>query len=144
MEHLEYPELETWEERRRWFEALEQRRSEGGAASALSEQGCALMIDLQAVFCTGAWAAAIILAATIVESQVKLSRPDSALAEDLAWLRRTRNLLLHENPTAPVFTVEDQWTNRRAWERDAKRAVAAAVAALYPDPSESQGQLEAR
>jgi len=132
MEQLDYPELETWEERRRWFESLEQARGQGGAAAALSEQGCALMIDLQAVFCAGAWAATILLAGTIVDSQARYSRADPALDSELAWLRRTRNLLVHENPKAPAITVEDQWTNRRQWERDARRAVAAAMAALYP------------
>lgn len=137
MEHLDYPDLETWEERRRWFEALEHERGRGGAASALSEQGCALMIDLQAVFCAGAWATTVILAAVIVDSQARYSRSDPRLDAELAWLRRTRNLLVHENPKAPAITVEDQWTDRRTWERNAKRAVAAAMAALYPGRGES-------
>ncbi len=39
---------------------------------------------------------------------------------------------MHENRREPAFTVEDQWTNRRRWERDARRAVAVAVAVLHP------------
>lgn len=132
MEHLEYPDLATWEERRQWFEALEEERGRGGAASALSEQACALMLDLQAVYCAGAWAAAIILAATIVDSQGRLTRADPALADEVTWLRQTRNMLMHENPKLPAITVEDQWLNRRAWERDARRAISVAMAALYP------------
>jgi hypothetical protein len=46
MEQIEYPELATWEERRRWFEDFERDRGKGGAATVLSEQACALMIDL--------------------------------------------------------------------------------------------------
>lgn len=132
MEHLDYPELAIWEERRQWFESLEAERGKAGAAPALSEQACALMLDLQAVFCAGAWAAAIILAATIVDSQGRFARMEPELAEELAWLRRARNVLVHENPTTPAITVEEQWLNRRAWERDAKRAVAVAMAVLYP------------
>ena len=132
MEQLEYPDLATWEERRRWFEALEAERGQGGAASRLSEQACALMVDLQATFCAGAWATTIILAATIVDSQGRFHRPAPDLQGDLAWLRLTRNALVHEDPREPAITIEDQWTNRRAWERDARRAVQTAMAALYP------------
>jgi hypothetical protein len=132
MEQLEYPVLETWEERRRWFEALEAERARGGAASRLSEQACALMVDLQATFCVGAWAATIILAAIIVDSQGRFDRPDPGLASELGWLRLARNALVHEDPREPALTIEDQWTNRRAWERDARRAVSIAFAALYP------------
>lgn len=138
MEQLDYPDLETWEERRRWFEALEQARSQGGAASRLSEQACALMVDLQATFCVGAWAATILLAATIVDSQGRFSRPDPGLQQELVWLRLTRNALVHEDPREPAITIEDQWTNRRAWERDAKRAISIALAAFYPEGAETE------
>ena len=133
MEQIEYPELATWEERRRWFEGFERNQGKGGAARVLSEQACALMIDLQAVFCAGAWASTVILAAVIVDSQLRYTPEDPALSEDLAWLRRTRNALVHENPNAPELNGEDQWMNRREWERAARRAVAVALAALYPD-----------
>ena len=133
MEQIEYPELATWEERRRWFESFERNRGKGGAARVLSEQACALMIDLQAVFCAGAWAGTVILAGVIVDSQLRYAPADPALAEELTWLRRTRNALVHENPNAPELTVEDQWMNRREWERAARRAVAVALSALYPD-----------
>lgn len=132
MEHIEFPELSTWEERRRWFEALERERGQGGAAPALSEQACALMVDLQAVFCAGAWAATVILAAVIVDSQARFTRGDAALREEVDWLRKARNALVHENPKAPAITIEDQWMNRREWERDARRAVSVAMAALHP------------
>lgn len=132
MEQIEYPELATWEERRRWFESFERERGKGGAARVLSEQACALMIDLQATFCAGAWATTVILAAIVVDSQLRYTPPDPALQEDLEWLRRTRNALVHESPKAPEITVEDQWMHRREWERAARRAVAATLSALYP------------
>lgn len=144
MEQIEYPELATWEERRRWFESFERNRGKGGAAHVLSEQACALMIDLQAIFCAGAWASTVILAATIVDSQLRYAAPDEVLAEELEWLRRTRNALIHENPNAPEITVEDQWMNRREWERAARRAVAAALSALYPERPTSKRERDAR
>ena len=103
------------------------------------------MIDLQAIFCVGAWSVAVILAAAVVESQL----PDPAARraagsapgsgpgpgvdrKTLRWLRGLRNRLVHEDPTNPVLTVGDQWLSRDRWERDARRAVQAAFAALYP------------
>jgi hypothetical protein len=136
MEHLDLPDETVWDERRLWFEAQEAARSRSGAP-APSEQACALMIDLQAVFCAGAWAAAVILASAIVESQGPTAGPDRSgpSLEDLGWLRDLRNRLLHENPRDPALTINDQWTARKAWERHARRAVVIALSALYPGPA---------
>ncbi len=145
MEQVEFPNEVIWEARRQWFEDREAERSRAGAP-APSEQACALMIDLQAAFCTGAWAAAVILAAVIVDSQAREARsrdPEAAEAGrrgevpgldrgELRWLRDLRNRLIHEDRENPVISIEDQWTRRKSWERHARRAVEAAFAALYP------------
>src|SRR3546814_602024 len=68
MEQLERPPEEVWDERRLWFEEQEARHARVGVR-APSEQACALMIDLQAVFCAGAWAAVVILACAVTEAQ---------------------------------------------------------------------------
>jgi len=135
MEQLDRPAEEIWDERRLWFEEQEARHARAGA-KAPSEQACALMIDLQAVFCAGAWAAVAILACAVTEAQGGSRReslpgvPDS----DYRWLRALRNRLCHENRNAPEFTVEDQWLRRDLWEERARRAVAITFAALYPAP----------
>jgi hypothetical protein len=133
MEQLERPDEATWDERRLWFEAREAAAGQGGAG-ALSEQACALMVDLQAAFCAGAWAAVVILAAVIVDAQLREARggPERPAAAERQWLRRLRNALVHEDPTSPAFTIEDHWTRRGQWEANARRAVEAALAALYP------------
>lgn len=137
MEQLERPSETDWDERRLWFEELEARFARGGTA-APSEQACALMIDLQAVFCAGAWAAAVILACAVTEAQGGSKReslpgvPDA----DYRWLRALRNRLSHENRNDPELTVEDQWQRRPLWEERARRAVAIAFASLYPGAQE--------
>lgn len=144
MEQLDPPDVVEWDERRIWFERLEEERARHGAGQ-LSEQACALMIELQTVFCAGAWAAAIVLAATIADSQMIWAREDvpQSLRDELSWLRQARNALLHENPREPALTVEDQWMHRKRWERQARRAVEAAVASLYAGaaPQSSSGML---
>lgn len=132
MEQLDPPDVSEWDERRLWFERLEAEYAQGGVKE-LSEQACALMIEMQCVFCAGAWAATVILAATIADSLMLWSRDDvsQALREELTWLRRQRNALLHEDRDSPALTIEDHWMHRKRWERDARRATEAAVAAIY-------------
>ncbi len=133
MEQLDRPAESTWDDRRLWFEELEAARSRGGAP-APSDQACALMIDLQAVFCTGAWAAVVILAAAIIESQIHESKETAQRldAEEFTWLTRLRNQLLHDDRRRePAITIGDQWMKRAEWEAYARRAILLAMASLY-------------
>ncbi len=144
MEQLERPSEETWDERRLWFAEQEGQRASRGAPRP-SEQACALMIDLQAAYCVGAWSAVIILAAAIAEAQVAaaggrragaIGEPETAIPglddKELRWLHRLRNRLSHEDRTDPAITIEDQWLHRDRWERQARRAVLIALDTLYP------------
>ena len=131
MEHLDPPSETDWDERRLWFEGREAARAESGAGP-LSEQACALMIDLQAAFCAGAWSAVVILAAAIVDAQAfHAGFPNDGLAEERKWLRGLRNALLHEDRANPAITIEDQWARRGEWEKRAKRAVELALGDLH-------------
>jgi len=136
MEQLERPEEAIWDARRIWFEAREGDCAKAGAP-APSEQACALMIDLQTTFCAGAFSAAIILAAAIVDAQATSGAPRDADVpgldrKTLRWLRGLRNRLVHEDPANPALTIEDHWMKRDVWDGRARRAVEAAFAALYP------------
>ena len=133
MQHLDPPEPLDWDERRLWFEEQEAALSARGVGR-LSEQASALMVELQCVFCAGAWAATVVLSAIIVETQANAARSfRAAPAEDLRWLRSLRNRLLHEAPGEPVLTIEDHWTTRGEWEKAARRAVGIALAVVYPE-----------
>jgi len=138
MEHLDYPDEREWEERRLWFEARQAEYAEAGTAR-VSEQAAALVIELQAVFCAGAWVAAIVLAMAVVEAQSRVSKGLPWLsARDLKWLQTLRNKLIHEKLNKPAFTVQDHWLRRDFWEGRARRAIEIAFAATYPQP-ELQG-----
>ena len=143
MEHLERPPDDLWDERRLWFEETQARLAAVGAA-APSEQACALMIDLQAVFCVGAWAAVVLLACAVTEAQGGSRRESlpGVADRDYRWLRALRNRLSHENRSNPELTVEDQWLRRDLWEERARRAVVIALSALYPAPSSAAGTAE--
>jgi len=82
-------------------------------------------------------AAAVILAAAIVEGQAREKgawrRAETARPRDreAVWLHHLRNRLLHEDKARPVLTVDAQWFPRDHWEEQATRAVELAFAALY-------------
>jgi hypothetical protein len=138
VEQLEYPEEIDWQHRRDWFEETQAGYAEGGSRRP-SEQALALMVDLQAVFCAGAWAATIVLSAAIVECQARalgLRPPGDWVPgisrKDLTWLHSLRNRLLHEPRGNPALTIQDQWLRRREWEGEARRALHVVFQALYP------------
>ena len=138
MEHLDRPSEEDWDERRLWFEE-EQARATSGGVGRLSEQGAALMVELQCCFCAGAWVASVLLAAAVVDAQSLYSGfPADELTEERSWLRQLRNGLLHENRSKPALTVEDHWTQRDLWRRHAKRAVRVAFASVHGTASPRQ------
>jgi len=131
MEQLERPSEEDWDERRLWFEE-EQARASAGGAGRFSEQGSALMVELQCCFCAGGWVASVLLAAAVVDAQALYAGfPADSLSEERSWLRQLRNGLLHENRSKPTLTLEDHWTERELWRRHAKRAVRVAFASVY-------------
>ena len=140
MEQLEHPDELTWQERRDWFEDLRDSYAQSGIERP-SEQALALMIDLQAVFCAGAWAASVILSAAVVDCQSRargLKPPRDWLPgvsrRDLTWLHGLRNGLMHDARGEATLSIQDQWTKRPEWEAKARRAVDVAFAALYPPP----------
>lgn len=143
MEHLDCPSPEIWQQRQDWFEA-ENDAACGLGGYMLSEQACALMADVQAVFCAGAWASVIILCLAVADAQLRETELPGfrgstqelfdAVASgdpDFQWLRRRRNALVHLNPNAPAITIE---TDRDALEQDARRAVRAMLRAFYIGP----------
>ena len=142
MDHLEYPTRETWEARRKWFEAQEQIfRGEGGYL--VSEQACALIADVQAVFCAGAWLAVIILAMAVIDAQLRETElpgfkgntlrllEEAGADPKVQHLRRRRNALVHVDLDKPAITVDQQWADREQLEVEACEAVSLMFETFY-------------
>jgi hypothetical protein len=145
MDHLECPDIKTWEARRLWFEQEEE--GAGGEGSYLvSEQACALIAEVQSIFCAGDWAAVIILAAAIIDAQLRetelpgfrgnTARLIDAIGGDaeLHQLRRRRNALVHVDPDNPALTVDQQWSERDGLEEEARAAVQLMFRTFYMSP----------
>jgi hypothetical protein len=56
------------------------------------------------------------------------------LTDELDWLRKRRNKLLHLNPDSPEITVDDQWGKRKEMEIEARRAISLVVMVLFLTP----------
>lgn len=147
MDHIEFPDIKNWEGRRAWFEAQFDIEVLGGA-HVMGEQSSALLIDLQAIFCAGAYISAIIIACTIIDAHLREVEADNrfeggiqaALATltsvpDLDWLRKRRNGLVHYNQRAgAAITVDEQWLQRTAHEADARKAIQLVSKVLFENP----------
>lgn len=146
MEHLECPSKALWENRGRWFESIEEKtRGEGNYL--VSEQACALTGEVQAAFCAGAWAGAVILAMAVVDAALRETKlfdftgPTKNLIEitradpRLQKMRKRRNDLVHIDPENPALTVDQQWDERDKLEAEAREAVKLMLEAFYISPS---------
>ena len=69
MDHLEAPPTDIWNERREWFDG-QVFEHQGLGNHLLSEQACALMMEVQSCYCAGAWIAVVVLAFTVIDAQL--------------------------------------------------------------------------
>lgn len=145
MDHLECPSPEVWEERRAWFESLNEELA-GEGSHLVSEQACALIAEVQASFCAGAWVAVIVLAMAVVDAQLRETElvgfrgntkqllATVSVDPDLQKLRVRRNALVHANPDNPAITVDQQWGQRPQLEAEAREAVRLMLEMFYMSP----------
>lgn len=118
------------EERLAWF-----RATVGSAEMGqISDQAAALLAELETIFVAGAWVATVILAAAVIEAEIRAEGGEgrytntgvlfreAGLGEDFDWLRQRRNALLHFTGT-PALTVDMFWFQAAELEADARRAV---------------------
>jgi hypothetical protein len=146
MDHLEHPNASDWNNRRQWFESRFNFDERGGAY-LLGEHALALLVELQAVFCAGAFVSSIILSCTIIDAHLReVELPENFNggiqaafdyqdkgSDELQWLRNRRNRLIHFKKVAAV-SIDDQWLLREQHEEEAKRAIEITSAILFDDP----------
>jgi hypothetical protein len=142
LEHLDHPTLEQWSKRRDWFEAFIFSYEEAGSY-LVGEQACAIISDVQSCFCSGAWAATIVLAFSVIEANLQETNETgkkqrsvdllSSFSTDTRFdlLRKRRNSLIHATPNNPAITTDQQWDNRASLEFEAKEAIELMFIAFY-------------
>lgn len=145
MEHLELPSDITWRDRRYWFED-QIAEHQGHGSYLLSEQACALMMEVQACYCAGAWIAVVVLAYTVIDAQLLETQAsgfdgNSAqllrhldFSDEYQQLRLRRNRIVHLRCDQPAITVDQQWGLRKELEAEAQAAVKLMLAAFFDAP----------
>lgn len=100
----------------------------------LSDQAAALLAELETIFVAGAWVATVILAAAVIEAELRAEGDEgrftntgvlfreAGLGDDFDWLRQRRNALLHFTGE-PALTVDMFWFQAAELEADARRSV---------------------
>lgn len=128
------------EKRQAWF-----RDTMGSAGMGrISDQAAALLAELETIFVAGAWVATVILAAAVIEAEIRAEGGDgrytntgvlfreAGLDEEFDWLRHRRNALLHFTGT-PAITVDMFWFQAEELEDDARRSVGLVARMLAGD-----------
>jgi hypothetical protein len=147
MDHIEYPTLKDWSDRRAWFEQKFDVEARGGAY-IVGEHASALLVDLQSLFCVGAFISAIIISAAIIDSHIveveaeehfsggmKASFSYSKHREALEWLRQERNALVHFSAKREQnITVDSHYIDRRKHEECARKAISLVADVLFEHP----------
>jgi hypothetical protein len=146
MEHLETPLSQVWEERQDWFENLFDVDNKGWGGYIMSEHATGLLVDLQAVYCAGAFIACIILSCAIIDAHLQDAEganggnmqstfAASSYHDKLEWLRKRRNRLVHFKENHPLaISVDDHWENREQHELEAKKAIELVANVFFENP----------
>ncbi len=77
MDQIELPSQETWESRREWFEHKFDTDACGGAF-ILGEHASALLVDLQAIYCAGAFVSVIIISCAVIDAHLRETELDKS------------------------------------------------------------------
>lgn len=147
MDQIEHPPSSLWKQRRDWFETLFDVET-GGGGYLVGEHALGLLVDLQAAYCGGAFIACVILSCTIVDAHIRETETGedfdggigaafdlSEFREDLDWLRKRRNHLVHFKSARPlVVSVDAHYDQRNSHEEDAKRAITLVASVLFENP----------
>lgn len=144
MELFDYPDPQIWLQRRSFIDGL-LAENDLQETSLVSDHATALFMDLQAVFCAGAWLAVIIVSVSVIDAYLRDIHdvPNSVPINELLtkfykgdhadWLRKIRNGYVHLHPDRTELVMNVQFNERSRLEQDAIRAMRMVVGALFQD-----------
>jgi hypothetical protein len=134
-----------WNERYDWLRRVEETEAGVWGSVHLSSHGVLLAYDIEIAFCAGAWLSVIVLAHAAIDATIRdtqcgdygsSSSKILGQDEDLQWLRRLRNQLVHVSPmdspkALPEEAENDVAAYQASLEPQARRAVALMFRAIY-------------
>jgi len=119
-----------------------------GGGYHIGEHALALIGEMQAAFCAGAFVATVVLACTVIDAHLREVELDekfqgglnssfqaSKYSEELEWLRKLRNAIVHfEWRRGGVLSFEDLWMKREMREASARSAIALVGNVIFENP----------
>lgn len=147
MDQIDYPNRDVWLARQRWFDHVFDIERRGGAY-VVGEHSTGLLVELQSVFCAGAFISVVLLACAVIDAHVREVEADADFdggmqaafdlmgeVHDLDWLRKRRNELVHFKSKRPLaISVDLQWSDRDLHELDARRAIEVVAGVMFARP----------
>lgn len=147
MDQIDCPSEHVWDARQAWFESVFDVDKRGGGY-LLGEHATGLLVDLQSIFCAGAFVSVIVISCTVIDAHLREAElgpsfegglqaafGHSEYKNELDWLRRRRNELVHyKYQNSLAVSVEDHWTKRAEHEAEARRAVKLVAEVLFSYP----------
>lgn len=142
---MECPDSEIWNGRNAWLEQVIDQSQHPLASYMLSEQACALTMDVQLAFCAGAWVCVIVMAAAVIEAQLRevevgsedrlVDLIDQVSADSrLHALCKRRNATMHLTVDVPVITADQRWPDQALLEQEARDAIELMFETLHMSP----------
>jgi len=131
---------DTWEERYNWLRSTEEVEAGVWGSILLSRHGILLSYDVEIAFCAGAWLSVIVLAHAAIDATLRdlcafdyetNSKAIFGDDEDLQWLRKLRNHLVHVKPPDHAAALPKEAEDDASLETDAQRAAALLYRVIY-------------
>jgi len=135
---LDPPNHRTWSERLGWFDSRF-RATPGDPPPQVGAQSEALLHELRRAFAAGGWVTVVILAQTVIDSEIAerldadgdgIELNEMRFGRDYVWLRERRNAYVHNDRPGPAITARELELDADRLEREARRAVQLVGAAL--------------
>lgn len=148
MAFAEHIHESIWSTRYSWLRKAEEEACHPSASYLLSAHGTFVSYDLEIAFCAGAWASVIVLAHAAIDSTIRDTeildyKSNSKIIfnddEDLEWLRKTRNSLVHvkegcKSNYLPEEDMDNIDTYHDSLEESAKKAMKLVYRTIYANP----------
>jgi hypothetical protein len=146
MEQLDCPSQDIWEQRQQWFEHCLEEAQHPLANYIVSDHATALLVELQACYCVGAWVSVVILSISIIDAQIRETEAGDGrigtakllteyyAGHDINWLRKLRNKYVHIDIDSPALTIDDQYMKRKEMEADATKAIKMVIRSFFQSP----------
>lgn len=145
MAYADHVNETVWNQRYDWLRETEEKEAGAWGSVFLSSLGTLLSYDIEIAFCAGAWLSVIVLAHAAIDATIRdteFGDYDSNSSkvfgedEDLQWLRRLRNQIVHASaPDSPKALPEEAENDVAAYQESlephARRAVALMFRTVY-------------